>query len=116
MREIYDVLSIDCMSLAAMGARALIDLMLTDMLGDIGGFQRKLAQAVKDGMITPLQKTVITTAVEVGHAASHRGFIPTIEQLEDVLEIVEHALKDRYVIQAPSDRLKGAVPRREKGG
>lgn len=87
--------------------------MLTEMLGDIGGFERKLSQAVNDGMISAAHEDVVMSAVKAGHAASHRGYMPTATQLADVLEIVEHALKDHYVIQAASRRLKGAVPGRE---
>ena len=116
LREIYNALSVDCRSLVAMGARAIIDLMLTDMLGDIGGFAHKLKTAVANGMLDATQHGVIADAIDAGHAASHRGFVPTFEQLEDVLVIVEYALKDRYVTQKASDRLKDAVPKREKGG
>ena len=60
-------------------------------------------------MIDATQHDVIADAVDAGHAASHRGFVPTFEQLKDVLVIVEYALKDRYVTQQASDRLKVAT-------
>lgn len=116
VREIYDALDIGCRILSTMGARTLIDLMLTEMLGDMDGFSHKLKTAVANGTISAAQNDAITIAVDAGHAALHRGFVPTLEQLEDVLEIVEHTLKDRYVMQKASDRLKIAVPKREKGG
>lgn len=116
VREIYDALDVDCLTLVAMGSRTLVDMMLTDMVGDIGGFAHKLKTAVANGMIDATQHDVIAAAVDAGHTASHRGFVPTFEQLEDVLVIVEYALKDRYVTQNASDRLKVAVPKREKGG
>ena len=100
-----------------MGARALIDLMLADMLTkDKDTFEQKLDKAVEAGLIGASQKTKLAIAIEAGSAASHRGFAPTLSQVEDVLEIVETNLKDRYVVQAASDRLREKIPQRRKGG
>ena len=65
-------------------------------------------------MILAAHEATITNAVEAGNAASHRGYTPTVAQRDDVLEIVEQALRDRYLIQAASRRLKGAVPGRNR--
>jgi hypothetical protein len=110
--EIYTALNAECRSLAAMGARTLVDLMLTDMLGDIGGFEAKLKQAVATGLLADGQRQTISAAVEAGHAVSHRGFVPSVAQLFDVLEIVEHALRDRYIVAETSRRLGKSVPPR----
>lgn len=117
VREIYDAVDVDCLRLATMGARALIDLMLADMLTkDKDTFEQKLDKAVEAGLIGASQKTKLAIAIEAGSAASHRGFAPTLSQVEDVLEIVETNLKDRYVVQAASDRLREKIPQRRKGG
>lgn len=114
VREIYTALNAECLSLSAMGARTLIDLMLSDMLGDVGGFETKLKKAVTGGLLTPGQTQTITAAVEAGHAASHRGFLPTVDLLFDVFDIVEHALKDRYVLTKASHRLGTSIPLRNQ--
>lgn len=59
---------------------------------------------------------VIASAIETGHAASHRAFVPSMEQLDDVLEIVEHSLKDHYILRASAERLRVGVPVREDRG
>lgn len=114
IQEIYTAFYAECLSLAAMGTRTLIDLMLLEMLGDVGGFEAKLEEAVRQGLLTKEKIDTISSAVEAGHAASHRGYRPTKEQFDDVLEIVEHALKERYVLQGASRRLNGIVPKRGK--
>jgi hypothetical protein len=114
--EVYKALNADCPRLLTMGTRAIVDGMLNNLIGDIGNFQDKLSKAVDGGHLTIEQRKVIDAAVQVGHAASHRGFQPSIQQLTDVLDIVEHVLVDRYVIGKASIRLSASTPSRRKGG
>ena len=116
IREVYMAMHTDCMTLSAMGTRTLLDVMLLEMFGDIGGFAAKLKEAVTQGFFTDVQKDTIYAAVDAGNAASHRGFKPTESQLSDVLDIVEHALMSHYVLAASSGRLKSVVPPRESRG
>lgn len=116
LREVYMAMHTDCITLSAMGTRTLLDVMLLEMLGDIGGFEQKLREAVSKGIFTDVQKDTIYAAVDAGNAASHRGFKPTESQLSDVLDIVEHALMGHYVLAASSGRLKNEVPPRGSRG
>lgn len=110
--EIYSALPADCLTLAVMGARTLIDTLLTEKLGDVGGFRQKLDAAVTAGVLTKEARDIVAAAVEVGHAASHRGFAPTHQQVLLVLDIVEHFLQGSYVLQDTSSRLSSSVPSR----
>ncbi len=74
-------LSAECPTLAVMGARTLVDKLLAEKLGDVGGFVQKLDMAVARGVLTKEATEIIAAAVEVGHAASHRGYAPTQEQV-----------------------------------
>lgn len=112
IREIYLALSAECPTLAVMGARTLVDKLLTESLGDIGGFQQKLNAAVDHGVFTRGVAENVAAAVEVGHAASHRGYAPTQQEVFDVLEIVEHCLQASYVLNDKSRRLIVSVPPR----
>jgi len=116
VREIYTAMHSDCVMLSAMGTRTLLDVMLLEMLGDIGGFGTKLQEAVSRGFFTANQRDSIRAAVEVGHAAIHRGFKPTESQLSVVLDIVEHTLMGHYVLAGSSGRLSREVPVREGRG
>ena len=110
--EIYSALFGNCLALAAMGARTLIDKLLTDELGDVGGFQQKLKEAVSSNFLTVRNKDIITPAIEIGNAASHRGYIPTQRDVFDVLDIVEHCLEQSYILEGKSRRLSESVPAR----
>jgi hypothetical protein len=110
--EIYTAMHDECMTLATIGTRTIVDHMLTEMLGDIGGFKRKLSEAVTNGYFTEKQKGTVSAAIDAGSAAAHRGFTPTRSQLDDVLDIVEHALISQYVLAASAGRLKKEVPQR----
>jgi hypothetical protein len=115
IREVYFALNASCPCLSTMGTRTLIDKMLNDLVGDVGGFAQKLNEAVKSGYVTEKQRQTIESAVEIGHAASHRGYYPTIEEVFDVLDIVEHALVGGYVIGKASSRLNASIPRKARG-
>jgi hypothetical protein len=116
IREVYVAMHADCMTLSMMGTRTILDRMLVEILADVGGFERKLQEAVSKGLFTDAQKDTISSAVDAGNAASHRGFRPTGRQLSDVLDIVEHALMGHYVLAASSGRLKNEVPPRSSRG
>jgi hypothetical protein len=93
-----------------MGARTLIDTLLAEKVGE-GNFRQKLDAAMAAGFLTKNATDTISATVEVGHAASHRGYAPTQQQLFVVLDIVEHSLQE-YVLQDKSKQLIASVPRR----
>lgn len=112
-REIYSAKHAGCITLSAMGTRTIVDQILLEMLEDVGGFEQKLQEAVSRGFFTEEQKNIISVAIDAGSAAAHRGFRPTEEQLESVLNIVEHTLIGHYELAALSGRLKKEIPPRE---
>jgi hypothetical protein len=111
--ETYAAMHADCLTLSMMGTRAILDEILKEMVEDCGGFQKKLQQAAKEGFLTTAEIEVISAAIDAGNAASHRGFRPTVSQLDDALDIVEHTLMNQYVLAAASGRLKKSVPPRK---
>lgn len=111
-REVYEALHAGAPCCATMGTRALIDMALTEVVGDIGNFQAKLAAAVRDGHITLQHKTILEAAIDAGSAATHRGFTPNEQQIRGVLGIVEHLLQGFYVLRSLSSRLQGQIPPR----
>ncbi len=112
IREIYMAMHVDCVTLSALGTRTIVDLILSEMFGDEGNFKERLQKATQKGYFTEEQKDIIYVAVDAGSAAAHRGFRPTKKQLDDVLDIVEHALISQYVLAESAGRLKSGVPQR----
>lgn len=113
-REVYDALHAKAPCCATMGLRTLIDMTLTQLVGDLGNFTNKLAAAVQKGQLTPQHRKTLEAAIEAGSAAAHRGFTPNENQIEDVLGIVEHLLQGFYVLEQVSNRLREQIPPRAR--
>ncbi len=114
LQEIYAAMFTRSYRLAAMGTRAVIDLVLTDRLGDIGGFEQKLKAAKDEGWLTKEQAKILGAAIKSGNAAGHRGFEPDYNHLNAVLDIVEHVVQLTYVLGSAADRLSKETPKRKK--
>jgi hypothetical protein len=111
--EIYSALHANNRRLATMGARTLLDLVMTDKVTDVGRFDQKL-DALEKEFITKKQREFLEAALDVGHAASHRGHCPTAKQLDQVMDIVESILQQIYVLPNAATELKKSTPPRKK--
>lgn len=114
MEEVISAIDANTRTLAAMGLRAVVDMACNDVLGDIGGFSKKLTALREAEHITEAQRRTLTNALEVGHAATHRGHAPTNKQILLLRDIVEHLLKQLYLHEPTSEELKRTVPARQK--
>jgi len=111
--EVYIALSSDCRRLALMGARTLVDLYMTEKLGDIGGFAQKLGQLEAQGFVSKVNREYLEAALEIGHAAAHRGHEPKAAEVEHVMDIVENLLQN-YVLEHSAATLRATTPSRRK--
>lgn len=114
MAEVSLAIDADARTLAAMGLRAVVDMSCNDVLGDIGGFDKKLAALQDSERITGAQRRTLANALELGHAAAHRGHIPTNKGIALLRDIVEHLLKQLYLHESASEELRRGVPVRKK--
>lgn len=112
MDEVYAALHANSRRLAAMGARTMIDMLMTDVVKDIGGFQAKLDALVTHDFITKRQRNTLEVALDAGSAAVHRGHKPSIHDLNLVMDIVEGILAQIYVHPDAGKRLQGSTPPR----
>lgn len=94
-----------------MGARTLVDLYMSEKLGDIGGFSQKIKKLETDGLISKPNKEVLDAALEAGHAATHRGHKARANEVNQVIDIVENLLQS-HVLTASADNLKSKTPQR----
>jgi hypothetical protein len=85
----------------------------TDKVTDVGRFDQKL-DALEKEFITKKQREFLEAALDVGHAASHRGHCPTAKQLDQVMDIVESILQQIYVLPNAATELKKSTPPRKK--
>lgn len=113
LSELYSALHADSRALALMGARALIDIFIVKKIGDKGSFNEKLSKLKSDGFITESDFEILSSALDAGSAASHRGYYPSPENAACVLDIVENLLH-KEVLTSAALRLKETTPQRIK--
>ena len=113
LNEVYTALHAKSFRIAMMGARTLLDIVMLECVGDVGSFDKKLDKMQQDGHIGTHHRAVIKAAVDVGNAASHRGFKPNAKHANDVLNIVENLLHT-MINSKSADALKAATPPRKK--
>lgn len=114
MEEVYAALQANSRRLAIMGARALVDLFMSDKCGDIGGFEQKSEALVEQGLLSKVQKEFLDAALETGHAVTHRGMNPKSKDVEKVIDIVESLLHSYTLAEAASDLTRATPPRVKK--
>jgi hypothetical protein len=112
MKEIYFSLENEMRALPSMGLRTIIDIVCNDLVGDKGGFEKKVNLLVEQGHITVKKKEIINSALEVGHASAHRGYFPDLSDLNQVVDIVEHLLQEIYVLGDAAKKLNEKTPKR----
>jgi hypothetical protein len=112
MHEIYRSLDANNHRLPMMGARTLIDMLIVDKVGDVGTFNEKLRKLEGLGVISSRNREVLAAALDVGHAAAHRGHRPKTNEVNAVMDIVENLLHAVYVLPKMAEDLKKATPPR----
>lgn len=114
LKEIYAAYSVDARALAAMGIRSIVDDVANDKVGDCGGFNEKLKELEAKELITHSHRVVLDAALEVGHAATHRSYQPSPNEIEDLLDIIENLLQSTYVLGEIADGLRCRTPKRKR--
>ena len=112
--EVYSAVYSGNSRLALMGCRTILDVALTDKLGDVRGFGKKLEEACNKNWITKAQTRILGAAIGIGSAVSHRAFKPTPKQLESVLNIVENTIQLLYVLEPTAEKLAKQTPKRKR--
>lgn len=114
LSEVYKALQSDSPALSMMGARALIDLVILQEVGDVGTFKQKLEELESKGFLSKNSREILDAALDVGNAASHRGFRPDEEQIDTVMDIVEHLLQSTVLKKGAEELKKVTSQRTEK--
>jgi hypothetical protein len=98
MRELYGALENDLSILAAIAIRTCFDI-ASELLGVESRFtfEQKLDALVADKHIRQLDRERLHTAVEVGSASAHRGFLPKPDDLDTMAKVLEEFIFDAFV-------------------
>jgi hypothetical protein len=114
MEEVYVALENNSRRLAAMGIRAALEAVMIDKIGDQGTFNRNLDALQREHYLSLRQRDDLETILEAGHAAIHRGWRPSTEQINTLLDITESLIESIYVHGPSAERLEREVPKRPK--
>lgn len=116
LEEIYQAVNGGQHRLAAMGVRALLDLVMVHKVGDVGSFEQKLDLFQTKGFLSLIQRDAIRETLEFGHAVMHRGFKPQASELSTALDIVEGVLASIYSHAEAASSLAKRIPARKRRG
>ena len=109
--EIYSNLNNENYISFAICCRTLVDTILTDKIGDIGGFERKLNEYKSQDFITNTQKEILKFLINVGNASAHRAYKPSEDIATTLLETVEYILKQEVLVKK-AQRFDEEIPSR----
>ena len=114
LKEIYEAVHNNSKHLVAMGVRAVIEAIMVDKVVDQGTFGKNLDALKKADYLSVRQEMVLSTILEAGHAAIHRGWQPTDDQISTLLDITESLIESIYVHELRAERLEKVIPKRPK--
>ncbi len=109
IRQVYEetltALSVNTPVLAAIGLRALIETVCKEKEAEGGDLFRKIDSLVEKRVLTPVGATILHKIRTLGNAAAHEVKPHSEKQLSLALNIVEHLLKDVFILpkQAESE-------------
>lgn len=111
-QEIYKSLQSESLYLATFGSRTLMDRLIVLIVGDKGNFSRGLTALVDEGKISQHESAILDPVLQAGHAAAHRGWAPTQEQVSTILDTVEGLIHRLLVLPKLAEELDESVPSR----
>jgi hypothetical protein len=121
LSELYMALNHDLRRLAGIGIRMSFDL-VSESLGIDPElvFQKKLDTLESEGFIDLVGKDRLETLISAGGASAHRGWSPRLDDLNSLMDILEHFIEVAIVephrregLDAKVKKLKSGVPARK---
>jgi hypothetical protein len=110
LKEIYVALQNNQPRLAAMGVRSLIETIMIAKTKDLGSFAKNIAEFERLGYVSILQRERIEAILEAGHAAIHRAFKPSTEDIVTLVDMTEHIIETVYLHKEKIEKLRKRVP------
>ena len=112
LQELYTGIGAQNWWLTMLGVRSLLEFVMVEKVGHNGNFVKNLEKFLEGGFISKIQLDALGPLIEAGHATTHRGYQPTAEDVNVVMDILENVLESIYVTTAKAKKLK--VPPRIK--
>lgn len=111
-QEIYKTLQTESLFLATFGSRTLMDRLIVLTVGDRGGFAKGLRALMEEGKLSSHERNILEPILQAGHAAAHRGWAPTKDQFDTILDTIEGLIHRLLVLPKLAEELEEAVPGR----
>lgn len=105
-RETIIAVNADARTLAGGGLRATVEAICKENGLDSGSLQNKIDALAKMGLLTTGQAELLHEERYIGNAALHELATPSLEDIEDGLQIVEGLITTLYLLPVKADRLK----------
>lgn len=112
LKEIAFARSAGLRTIAAMGARSVIDLVCTDIAGDRNTFKQKIDEIERLGHLSAEECKAVAAAFDAGSASAHRGYLIDDQNLSNLIEIMEHLLRRRFRISEAARNIEASTPQR----
>lgn len=124
LRELYKALNADLLILSAIGARTCFDA-ASEYLGVDPAltFAEKLDALAAESHISMDDRSGLEVLVDAGSASAHRGWVPTVDEVNTMIDTLERFLK-RSIVD-PEERKRSAeatlklatrIPQKQKKG
>ena len=95
-----------------MGIRALLEKVMIEKCGDNGSFWENVKEFEKQGYVSRIQRERLETILEAGHAAIHRLYKPSKDDLVTLVDIAESLVESIYIHGSKIEKLKNGIPPR----
>lgn len=101
--------------IAAMGLRTLVETIMTDQVGRHDNFATAIDSFFAKGFVAERQQDQFKSVlVEAGHAATHRGYSPTREDIDFLLDVTEGLIDEVYFRPARAKKVRDRIPSRKR--
>lgn len=112
LAEVFGARSTGYITLAAMGVRAVLDVVCTEVVGDKPNFKKKIEAMQNLGHLSAVESSAITIAFDAGSASIHRGYLIEQRNLDNLIEIMEHLLRKQYRLDQAAQEIFNSTPAR----
>jgi hypothetical protein len=112
--EIDSALSNKLEALPTIGLRTLLETIMVEKIGDIGGFAEKVKRFTEDGYVTPKMSEALSHVLNAGNASAHRAYFPSREDLITCVELVKHLMHGIYILRPSTQKVADNTPKRGK--
>ncbi|MEW8184697.1 MAG: DUF4145 domain-containing protein [Candidatus Thiodiazotropha endolucinida] len=112
--EIDSALSNGLEALPTIGLRTLLETIMVEKIGDIGGFDKKVKCFTAEGFVTPKMSEALSHVLDAGNASAHRAYFPSREDLMTCVELVKHLMQGIYILKPSVEKVADNTPERGK--